>query len=701
MKFFNRKILLLIIAIALFSCAYGVKVTQGGEGIDNANVKQPFVVHPQDGYTKEYMQKDAYPSQYHAATNTTQLLVANFTSPMLSQALSELNPKGKMRSIDFLNAFNYVAYRMTRGEAAQLFKFADADRNDLLDHQEWENFVALYAYPFQACDQNKDFLLDTNEFGLCAQKDPKFKNIVFPRRYGDKPWIPVMDAINTRSNSLLNFYEYLFVRRGLYAWYTCKSSAKYIATDAFGCAITTALGIDKKFSARLTINEIYKAGLHLDNDFAIQHNFVTYLVTLTYFNYFNLFSEGSSIAILEQEQLLKAIREDKLPNNMTEEEVKFWFELISSNPFKKATNMTFTTFLFFYKFHRLFNKYAVSRPNQLRKEEFLKLVEDTYFDYPLLHSIDLAFTQFSKIEYQEGSLSLGRIRGPKESTYYNSFLATSEEEHENKSFLKEETKEAAEASFTNLAAEAISNKKFGTYTEAQVKELEEQDASENTGIVWNPKSVNATFWNPTYNLKNRETIYSMFQRSPAHYWTKNDYYRCWTLANLFVYLVPDERFVVPSTMFVEKLMNAYTLVTPQINVAQRANYHIYKKFSREISIDLLTFLSVENWSHKLAVTMQTTQSAIPETIIKIILDDFGMRNMPDTVLDLSREGFGDNGQRLFNKDTLIENLVFVQSNTSDIIRMRAYRDGQNVNHNDDPARKFPIFPRRHTASPHV
>jgi hypothetical protein len=647
------------------------------------------------------MQKEAYPSQYHSATNTTQLLVANFTSPMLSQALAELNPKGKLRSIDFLDSFNYVAYRMTRGEATQIFFFADADRNGLLDHQEWENFIALYAYPFQACDQNKDFLLDQNEFGLCTQKDPKFKNIVFPRRYGEKPWIAVMDAINTRANSLINFYEYLFTRRATYAWYSCKSSAKYIAKDAFGCAVTTALGIDKKFSSRLTVSEIYDAGLHLDNDFAIQHNYITYLVTLNYFNYFNLFSEGSSVAILEQEQLIKAIREDKLPNNLTEDEVKFWFELISSNPFKKATNMTFTTFLFFYKFHRLFNKYAVSRPNQLRKEEFLLLVEDTYFDYPLLHSIDLAYTNFSKAEYQEGSLSLGRIRGPMESTYFNSFLETSEEEHENKSFLKEESKEDAEASFTNLAAEAIKNMKFGTYTEAQVKELEEQDASENTGIVWNPKSVNATYWNPTFNKGNRETLFTMFQRSTAAYWTKNDYYRCWTLANLFVFLVPDERFVVPSTMFVEKLMNAYTLVTPQINVKQRENYHIYKKFSKEISIDLLTYLAVENWSHKLAITMRTTQSAIPETIIKIILSDFGMKNMPDTVLDLSREGFGDNAQRLFDKNTLIENVVFVQSNTSDIIRMRAYRQGQNVNENHDPSRKFPIFPRRHTASPHV
>ena len=695
MKFVNKKILILTLIIAIVSCVFSVK-------IDGADVKQPFVEHPNDGFDKEYMQKQAYPSQYQAATNTTQLEVANFTSPMLSQALSELNPKGKMRVIDFLEAFNFVAYRLTKGEAEQVFFFADADRNGLLDHDEWENFVALYAYPFQACDQNKDFLLDKNEFGLCFQKDPKFKNIVFPRRYGDKPWIAVMDAINTRQNSLINFYEYLFTRRASYAWHSCHSSSKYIAKDAFGCAVTTALGNDKKYSLKLTTSQIYDAGLHLDNDFAIQHNYITYLVTLYYFNYFNLFSQGSSVAILEQEQLIKAIREDKLPNNLTEDEIKFWFELISANPFRKATQMNFVTFIFFYKFHRLFNKYSVSRPNQLRKDEFLNLVQDTYFDYPLLHSIDLAYTNFSKAEYQEGSLSLSRRRTPNEATYFNSFLETSEEEHESKSFLKEEVnKEASETNFKNLAAEAITNRKFKTYTEAQVKELEEQDASENTGIIWNDKSVNATYWNPTYNKGNRETLFSMFQRSTAAYWTKNDYYRCWTLSNLFVYLVPDERFVVPSTIFVEKLMAAYTLVTPQINVKQRENYHVYKKFSREISIDLLTFLAVENWSHKLAITMRTTAPAIPETIVKIILDDFGMRNMPDTVLDLSREGHGDNSQRLFNKNTLIENVVFVQSNTSDLIRMRAYRLGQNVPQNYDPSRKYPIFPRRHMASPHV
>jgi len=696
MKFINKKIFILTLVIAIISCVISIKLT-------NEPVVQPFVVHPTDGFTKEYMQKQAYPNQYHPATNTTQLEVANFTSPMLSQALSELNPKGKMRVIDFLESFNFVAYRLTKGEAEQIFFFADANRDGLLGHDEWENFVSLYAYPFQACDQNKDFLLDQNEFGLCAQKDPKFVNIVFPRRYGAKPWIAVMDAINTRQNSLLNFYEYLFTRRAGYAWHACHSSSKYIAKDAFGCAITTALGIDKKFSAKLTTNEIYEAGLNLDNDFAIQHNYVTYLVTLFYFNYFNLFSQGSSIAILEQEQLIKAIREDKLPNNLTEDEVKFWYELISASPFKKATQMNFTTWLFFYKFHRLFNKYSVSRPNQLHKEEFLKLMEDTYFDYPLIHSIDLSFSNFSKEEYQEGSLSLSRKRGPNESAYFNSFLETSEEEHENKSFLKEKVEATSETTFQNLAALAITNRKANAkaYTEAQVKELEEQDASENTAIVWNPKTVNATFWNPTYNKKNRETVFTMFQRSTVAYWQKSDYYRMLTLSNLFVYLVPDERFVVPSTILVEQLMSAYTLVTPQINVKQRENYHVYKRFSKEISIDILTFLAVENWYHKLAITMRTTQSAIPETIVKVILKDFGMSNMPDTVIDLSRYGHGDNAQILFDKNTLIENVVFVQSNTSELVRMRAYGQGQHLNQNYDPSRKFPIFPRRNMASPHV
>ena len=278
MKFINKKILILTLCIAIVGSVLSVK-------IDGADVKQPYVVHPGDGFDKQYMQKDAYPSQYQAATNTTQLEAANFTSPMLSQSLSELSAKGKMRVIDFLDAFNFVAYRLTKGEANQLFFFADANRDGLLDHDEWENFVALYAYPFQACDQNRDFLLDQNEMGLCFQKDPKFRNIVFPRRYGDKPWIAVMDAINTRQNSLINFYEYLFTRRALYAWHSCHSSSKYIAKDAFGCAITTALGVEKKYSLKLTTSEIYDAGLHLDNDFAIQHNYITYLVTLYYFNY--------------------------------------------------------------------------------------------------------------------------------------------------------------------------------------------------------------------------------------------------------------------------------------------------------------------------------------------------------------------------------------------------------------------------------
>ena len=64
---------------------------------------------------------------------------------------------------------------------------------------------------------NNNSDVSTTPINIEQEFYPKFKNIVFPRRYGDKPWIAVMDAINTRSNMLLNFYEYLFSRRALYA----------------------------------------------------------------------------------------------------------------------------------------------------------------------------------------------------------------------------------------------------------------------------------------------------------------------------------------------------------------------------------------------------------------------------------------------------------------------------------------------------
>ena len=44
-----------------------------------------------------YNQKQVFPNQYEASTNTTQLESANYTSPFMSHVLFEEDPKRKLR----------------------------------------------------------------------------------------------------------------------------------------------------------------------------------------------------------------------------------------------------------------------------------------------------------------------------------------------------------------------------------------------------------------------------------------------------------------------------------------------------------------------------------------------------------------------------------------------------------------------------
>lgn len=658
-----------------------------------------------------YNQKETYPNQYEAATNTTALEKSNFSSPPLSSSLFEQDPTRKLRLIDFTKAINFVSYRLTRGETEQMFLFADGNRDGLLDSTEWDQFIGLYILPFEACDRDHDYLLDENEFGYCFQKDPKFKSMIFPKRFGTSPHIKIMRVVSNRQANLINFGEYLFTRRASFAWKNCQSNAKFIAKSHFACALKTALSFERKFNFKLTDDEIYTAGLKLEVQGAIQHNFVSYLRTLHYFNLFNIYSAGNSIAQLEKQQLIKAIREDRLPNNLEESEVEAWYDIISANPFKKAESMTFTTFVFFYSLHELFNKYSIKRPNQLVKEELLKLLKDETAPSAIVASIDKAFTNFNDSDYLEASLTVQRLR-PNENAYFVSFLSLSESENtykesKTKSFLKENTvnkvteegKEALESMFNSVLHEKMVESLTTGLSKfkSQLKEGEKQDASANTAAIWvdnKPEESQA-------NQNSREVFFTIFKEGAADFWTKLSFYRAFALGNLFTYLVPDDKMVIPTALLVDKLMSTYEKVDPPINIKQRENYTTYKFLSRDISIDILTFFGIENWRHKLKVAMVSSNMKVVETILKLVLQDLGMRNMPDTVIDLGKEGASAAKRRLYNPEKTLEYCLYVQSIASDNMRMNDFIKKNGLKKNNDPSRRYPSFPRRFQASPHV
>ena len=667
----------------------------------------------------EYDQTQAYPNQFHPATNSTNLAHANYTAPRMSMSLSESASHVSYRLIDFLDVFKFVMYRMTRGEAEQIFLFADGNRNGQLSNQEWMDFSALYILPFEACDSNGDYLLDEAEFKFCFEKDPKFKTIIFPRRYGNNPELEIMEVMSTRQANLINFNEYLFTRRAAYAWTHCHSNSKYIAKTSFSCALKTALSFERKFTFKLTDLEIYDAGVRIDNDFEIQLNYISYLRILHYFNLFNIYSAGNSIAQLEKNQLIKAIREDRLPNNLEEDTIKVWYDLISSNPFKKADSMGFKTFAFFWSLHRLFNKYSIERPGQITENEMIKLLKDKTVPAFTLHGIDLSFIKFSAAEYQNASLSLNTLR-PNESAYFSQFLSikenvnTVEKVEEKKGSLRSNKKEAVvtneesqkfESLFTSgsglreVLAESLqigmTKAMLNLQNRESVKEEEGQDASANTAALWHSKSVNATYYKTHENEENRRIFFTIFRDPILSTITKENYYKAFALANLFNYFVNDGTFVVLIDTFVDRLMKTYSLSTPPINVKQRENYTMYKRLPRGLHLDLLTFLQIENFRNRLG------SSTVDETRLKLVLQDYGMRDMPDTVLDLGLVSYGVSRSRIFDVEKTLEKCLHVQCVASDYKRVAFLQDKFNLKTNLDPSRRFPAFPPRSMASPFV
>lgn len=749
-KYILKSFLLFFIIIAILSGNLSLKV------LKNEQEKKINELPTKNNLFKLlYNQKETFPDQYNPPTNSTNLETANFTATLLSSSLSESDPTRKLRFVDFLKLVNFVAYRLTRGESEQIFLFADKNRDGLLDHNEWDTFVSLYIMPFEACDKgDRNYLLDENEFKFCFDKDPKFKFIIFPRIYGNTPHKAIMKVLSTRQYNLINFHEYLFIKRATYGWNSCQSNAKYIAKAHFSCALKTALSFERKYTYKLSDDEIYNSGLRIDNDHEIQHNFISYMRILYYFNIFNIYSGRSGIAILDKSQLIKSIREDRLPNNIEESEADIWYDLISSNPFRKADTMAFPTFVFFYNLHRLFNRYSKLKPNLLNKEEVLELLQDNDTPHKIVHSIDSSHTNFNLIQYQEASLTLQRLR-PNESSYFVSFLSleTQEKITSTIKYSERNRKEYEIALFKNT--EKVENKvnetnasKISTVTNisknnyesnfnTRTSEIEmfensfsfglrnemiesltsgilkskvnslktilnsNQDASANSALIWNPKSVGSSYYEKKENKDTRNTFFTIFKEGSSLFWNKSAYYRAFALGNLFVFLMPDDRFVIPSTIFVDKLISAYSLSTPAINSNQRSNYSIYKNISRDISLDILIFFSIENYHYKLKTYMNSSNTSIPETIIKLLLQDFGMRLMPDTVLDLGKKGSSISKQRMYDLDKTMQNAIYVQSIACENENIKKYREESGLITNLDPSRRYPAFPRRAMASPLV
>jgi hypothetical protein len=577
---------------------------------------------------------------------------SNYKAPRLSSSLYETDPTRKLRKGDFIEQVKYSLYNLTRGELEQIFIFADANKDDLLEEKEWNDFSTLYIYPYEACDKNSNYLLEADEFKTCWNADPKTKLVSFRRRFEEKKHALLMNVVTTRQTEQLNFSDYLVLRKALFGWSQCQSSAKYMAVSAFKCAFR--LAVPTKYHLKISIEEIYKTGINVANDKSlIELDYLSY-VRIIYFSYvFSIYGAPHDSAFLDKSQFIKSVREDRFPLNWEESEIDNLYSLIETNPFKKLSVMNFASFSFFFNLHRLFNKYSVVKPLQLAKDEFLKLLDDPLSPYGITLAVDLSSTNLPESSYLEASLVLQRERVNEKGFFYG------------------------------------------------FKEKLTQDASANTAALHDPKTINAQYYDVKPNKEAREVFFTMMSDSDKVHWTKEIYYRAFVTANLFTSLCFDKRWIVPVPDFLDKLHVQYDTINPPISQKMRNSYVFYKYLPGDNWLDLLSFMALENWNFKIELFAKPNNDNIIESVLKMVLNDYGMKNMPDTVIDLAQKGEDKLKRRLFEIKEVLKNILIVHSSAIERLRDVNYTKDYKLKLNNDSSRQFPTQLRRQQSSPLV
>ena len=606
-------------------------------------------------------QKSAYPNEFEPAISTPLLKKANFKAPLMSAALRETLAHRRLRKSDFLELFHYGMYELTRGETEQLFNFVDQNKDDMIDKGEWGAFTQLFILPFEACDMSHNYLIEPKEFKTCFDKDPKTKLVSFRRRQEKDKYTLMMDVISTRGRSVVNFADYVFLRKALFGWQNCHSSNKYIALSQFKCAFRESL--PQKYHLKYHYEKIYFVGKKLANDRnLIQLDFVTYLRTLHFAYVFSIIGLPHDTPVIEKSQFIKAIREDRIPMNINEAEVDIWYDLIDSTPFRVNKVMNFDAFAFFYNYHRIFYKYNMERPLQISKDEVLKSMNDPYFPEEVLQALDVSTTNFSEPQYLEVSNIVSRTRLNERDFYIRSFLQTEEKTAE-----KEDTKD-------------VKNEKFRF----------KQDASMHTPSLYNKTTTNNGFWEKKPIMANRIVYFDTMTTMDKRYWTQDIWFRAAILANFFdeIHGLDDKFWLIGTTSFIDETPKHWETSAPVMGLSLRKNYNYYKMLPKEIQLDILDYMALENFEQKVNTHKNDSNDQINESLLKIIMKDYGMINMPDTVTDLGMNGNDILGRRVYNpKETLI-NIISVHAAAGDDIRAKLRIGDYGLKKNEDPSRTF-------------
>ena len=357
---------------------------------------------------------------------------------------------------------------------------------------------------------------------------------------------------------------------------------------------------------KVNIDEMYSVGLKLTNEpSSIQLTFTNYCMIVFYVHAFRLLGANND-NVLYKNAFIKAQKEERISTNFDNEEISTIFDISSEQPYQQESYLDFSSFCFYYNAHRLFNRHSKERPTLLSKDEFNTLIEDPLFPVFIKHSIDSSVTNFNETLYKQAS---GPIYPPmiNEKDFYYSF-----------------------------------------------------------------KSVNNTYtskYETKPNKENREVFFSILTGANKNYITKEEFYRGLVFGQIFVTLADEYTWILPMKRIIRELPKKYDTMIPSIGYKYKEGYSIFTDIPIQLKVDILLFLTIENFRFKLKETVSNeNKDVLDSTSAHIILNDCGMKNIPLTDFSNINKGIDSIMRKTYEPYSFIKKASIIQAIAAEIKR---------------------------------
>lgn len=422
MKYTNKLLLFTFVILNLSTYTLSMSISKDKAQVDlsiNSERKHHSKAHARTS-AESQLGQDAPKADTAAASNATQVLVltgmvnATTITPFAVKPITTFNASENSLTNSLYKDLNksYVHQDINTFKASnrnwnnnKLFEKQIEDIYQILIYRENKaltpygarSSIELFTSQFDACDGDKDQILNLTEFTSCMQKDAFLKSlpITLPQ-YATHPHYAYSNStgyygvlynlLDTYKLNYLNFHDYMTLRLYVFSWKKCSVSGPFIEETSFECAIEIASGW--KTMSRNTARNIYSIALELSNT-KTQRNldFISYVVLAQAIRLYGKINNKEDSDATKLEFNL-ALDSNYLPARYNEKIIDQIFQLVSDSN-NQNEGIDIHSFIFYDTILRLFD----ANPNPTLRWN-LNFTEFKYvFDYNIFPSSILSEIQ--------------------------------------------------------------------------------------------------------------------------------------------------------------------------------------------------------------------------------------------------------------------------------------------------------------------